>query len=37
MFLSRDENYKKLYSDDHFVFYERLSETQKVEESNGEK
>jgi len=25
MFLKRDSNYKLLYSDDHFVFYERLS------------
>ena len=26
MFLSRDDNYEELYSDDNFVFYERLSE-----------
>ena len=25
MFLTRDDNYKKLYSDDNFYFYERLS------------
>ena len=25
MFLSRDDNYKELYKDDNFVFYERLS------------
>ena len=25
MFLSRDDNYMKLYSDDNFCFYERLS------------
>ena len=25
MFISRDDNYKELYSDDHFIFYERLS------------
>lgn len=25
MFLSRDDNYKELYSDDNFIFYERLS------------
>ena len=26
MFLSRDDNYKQLYTDDYFVIYERLSE-----------
>ena len=26
MFLSRDDNYKELYSDDHFIIYDRLSE-----------
>ena len=26
MFLSRDDNYKQLYSDDNFVVYERLSQ-----------
>ena len=26
MFLSRDDNYKQLYSDDYFVVYERLSQ-----------
>ncbi len=30
MFLSRDDNYKQLYKDDHFVIYERL--TANVEE-----
>lgn len=25
MLISRDENYKQLYKDDHFVFYERLN------------
>ncbi len=30
MFLSRDDNYKQLYKDDHFVIYERL--TADVEE-----
>ena len=25
MFISRDENYKQLYQDDHFVIYERLT------------
>ncbi len=25
MLISRDENYKQLYKDDYFVFYERLS------------
>ena len=24
IFISRDDNYKELYSDDYFVFYERL-------------
>ena len=26
MFLSRDDNYKQLYSDDNFVIYERLTD-----------
>ncbi len=33
MFLSRDDNYKELYKDDHFVFYERL----QIDTGNYEK
>ena len=30
MLLSRDENYKELYKDDHFIIYERLSKWKNI-------